>query len=426
MTRIIIPYTPRPVFQPLHDSTKRWSVVVAHRRAGKTVALINHSLRAALTCKRERPRFAYLAPNYNQVKDIAWGYVKHYASVLPGVNFNEAELRCDLPNGATLRLYGAENYDRLRGIYLDGAVCDEFADFPEPAWPTVLLPALADREGWGILCGTVKGRNQLFRLYDQASRHPDWYTTLLRASETGILPQPTLDQLREMMGEERYSQEMECNWDAAVQGAYYGRLMDDAAQTGRIGRVDYEPGTPVETWWDLGIGDTTAIWFVQRIGREVRVIDFYEMSGEGFPHYAKILQGKPYVYGRHIAPHDIAVRELSSGRSRLEIAESLGIKFDVAPRLPVDDGINAVRVMLPRCWFDAERCKGGLDAMRMYRKDYDEKLKVFRDRPLHDWSSHAADAFRTGCVMEDPRDITLPRIDMPGVGMFGSEHGWMN
>jgi hypothetical protein len=158
--------------------------------------------------------------------------------------------------------------------------------------------------------------------------------------------------------------------------------------------VPYDPTVPVETFWDLGVGDATSIWFVQQVAQEVRVIDFYEASGAGLDHYAKILSDRAYSYGRHVAPHDIAVRELGSGKSRLEIAQSLGIRFEVAPKLTIEDGINAAKMLIPRCWFDVTKCKPGIEALTHYRRDFDDKRKTFRPTPIHDWSSHASDAWR--------------------------------
>jgi hypothetical protein len=201
-----------------------------------------------------------------------------------------------------------------------------------------------------------------------------------------------------MMTADQFNQEYETSFEANVVGSYYGQLLADADAAGRVCRVPYEPAKPVETWWDLGVGDSTAIWFVQHVNSEIRVIDFLEASGEGLPYYAKALQAKPYVYGRHIAPHDIKVRELGSGRARIDTAADLGIRFEIAPQLGVDDGIHAVRMMLPRCWFDAEKTRPGLDALRQYRKDWDERLKVFRSKPLHNWCSHPSDAFRYGAT----------------------------
>lgn len=386
----------RPQLRPLVSNTKRWGACVAHRRAGKTVAAIQRLIISALTCQKVAPRCAYIAPTYGQAKAVAWDYLKRFTrDIAAGVH--ESELRVTLPNEGVIRLFGAENYDALRGIYLDDVVLDEFADMSPEAW-TVIRPTLSDRGGRALFIGTPKGRNEFWRIYDNATRDDAWFSLALRASETGVLPPEELEDARKALSPEQFLQEYECSFDAAIIGAYYGRLLDEAQQQGRITRVPYDPAALVETWWDLGVGDSTAIWFVQRVAREIHVIDHYEMTGEGLPHYAKVLQGKPYIYGRHIAPHDIAVRELGSGRSRIEAAADLGLRFETAPRLPVDDGINAVRLALPRCWFDAERCKGGLEAMRQYRKDFDDRLKAFRDRPRHDWTSHSADAFRTGCA----------------------------
>lgn len=400
--RIVIPYSPRPQFQLFHDRTQRFAAIVAHRRAGKTVACVNDLIKAALLCERENPRFAYIAPYFTQAKDIAWNYVKHYTAVIPGVETNESELRVDLPNGGRVRLYGAENYDRLRGIYLDGVVLDEPADIDPRAWPEVIRPALSDRKGWAVFIGTPKGRNAFYEIWagdtegkwTGAINDPDWFSLMLKASETQILDPAELADARKTMSEDQFEQEYECSFQAAVQGAYYGREMKQAEEDKRLTRVPWEPKLKVHTAWDLGVGDSTAIWFVQQSGKEIRVIDYYESSGVGLDHYAKVLKERPYVYGDHILPHDASVKDLGTGRSREETLRSLGISIRIIPAQSVEDGINAARLIIPRCWFDADKCKRGIEALRQYRRDYDEKLKNFKSRPLHDWTSHAADAFR--------------------------------
>jgi hypothetical protein len=395
---IVIPYAPRRQFLPFHARTERWGVMVAHRRAGKTVACINDLIRAAVRCDKPDGRYAYCAPLYAQAKDVAWSYLKKFTAPIPGVEVRESELRIDLPNGARVRLYGLDNYERLRGNYFDGLVIDEFGDADPRAWTEVIRPALSDRKGWAVFVGTPKGANHFEKLWIDAQEDPAWFKLMLKASETGIVSDEELADARRMMTPDQYEQEYQASFTANVVGSYYGALLQQAQDDGRITRVAYEVAKPVETWWDLGVGDSTAIWFAQRVNSEVRLIDFHEATGEGLPHYARLLQSKPYVYSRHVAPHDIKVRELGSGRSRLETAADLGLRFDVAPNLPIDDGIHAVRMLLPRCWFDAEKCRGGLDALRQYRKDWDERLKVFRSRPLHNWASHTADSFRMGAV----------------------------
>lgn len=392
--RVVIPYYPREQFLPFHNRTERWACIVAHRRAGKTVSCINDLIKAALTCQRPEPRFAYIAPYYSQAKDIAWNYLKHYSAPIPGTTAHESELRIDFPNGGRVRLYGAENYDRLRGLYLDGVVLDEPADIDPRAWSEVVRPALSDRQGWATFIGTPKGRNSFWEIYERAGTEANWFRMMLKASETGILPPTELDDARRSMSEDQYEQEYNCSFQAAIQGAYYGKDMSLAEAEGRIASVPYERSVPVHTAWDLGVSDATTIWFAQQVGKEIRIIDYYEASGEGLEHYAKVLSGKPYTYGNHYLPHDVKVKELGTGKSRLETLMSLGIRATVVADHRREDGINAARMILNRCWFDAEKTKHGVECLRQYRKEWDDKLKAFKRSPLHDWASHGADGFR--------------------------------
>jgi len=380
---------------PFHDRTERFACLVAHRRCGKTVAAVNDLIRDAFVIRRENVRVAYIAPYYNQSKAIAWDYVKQFTAPIPGIKYNESELRADFPNGARLRLFGADNYDSMRGLYFDSVVLDEPADFPMSAWPTVIRPALSDRKGKATFIGTPKGKNEFWDTYHNAQTDPNWFCAMHKASETGILDQEELDEALRTMGEDRYAQEFECSFEAAIQGAYYGTEMKRLTEDGRIGRVPYDRALGVVTAWDLGVGDSTAIWFAQYAGPEIRIIDYYESSGVGLDHYARVLQEKEYVYDQHILPHDVQVKELGTGKSRLETLDALGIRpVTIAPKLMVDDGIQAVRSMLDKCWFDSERCDRGIEALRQYQRDFDEKGKTWRGRPKHDWTSHGADAMR--------------------------------
>jgi phage terminase large subunit len=392
--RIDLGYRPRSIFVPFHKRTQRRAVLVVHRRAGKTVANLADLIDAALRCPLERPRYAYLAPLYKQAKAVAWDYLKAMTAALPGRVAHEAELRVELPNGARIQLYGADNPDALRGIYLDGAVLDEYAQMAPKAWTEVIGPALADRKGFATFIGTPKGRNAFCELYERAKGDPAWYTALHRASETGLLSADVLNQARAEMAPEEFEQEFECSFQAALVGAYYGKPMADAEKAGRIGKVPWDPAHLVDTAWDLGIDDATCIWFVQQVGREVRVIDFYEASGVGLEHYAKVLREKPYTFGRHLLPHDVEHYELGTGKSRADVLRGLGVKVTPLPQAPVEDGIQAVRSLLPRCWFDETACGRGIEALRQYQREYDDRLQTFKARPRHDWASHAADAFR--------------------------------
>lgn len=401
-------YAARTQFEGLHGRAERWGIVVAHRRAGKTVACINELIRAAADSQRPNPRYAYIAPQLNQAKDIAWQYLNDFTDHLrPELRSNATELWIELPaNGARIRIYGADNPDRLRGIYLDGAVLDEFGDMDPSAWSKVIRPALSDRQGWAIFIGTPKGRNGFHRLWIQAQDDPRWFRLSLKASETGLIDAGELADARKAMSDDEYAQEYECSFEAAVRGAYYGRELIRAEAEGRITAVPHDPLLPVHTAWDLGIADSTVIWFVQALGREIRAIDVLKGEGVGLDWYARRLQERDYVWGQHYLPHDAQARELGTGLSRVERLAELGIRATICPGLPVEDGIQAVRGLLPNCWFDASRCRAGLEALRMYRRDFDEKSQEFRVRPLHDWTSHYADAFRYFAVGHRPAVVT--------------------
>lgn len=395
--RVVIPYTPRAQFIDFHNRKERWACIVAHRRAGKTVACINELIKAALTCTKPNPRFAYIAPFYTQAKDVAWSYLKQFATCIPGVDTNESELRVDFPNGGRVRLYGADNYDRMRGLYLDGVVLDEPADMDPRAWPEVIRPALSDRQGWATFIGTPKGRNAFWEVWELAGRDGNWFRAMLRASETGLVAQGELDDARTMLTPEQYEQEFECSFEAAILGAYYGREIADAERAGRIKSLAPEPGIPVQTAWDLGIGDSTAIWFFQACAGELRVLDHYENHGQPLSHYVAEIRSRGHHYGAKPIcwlPHDAKVRSLETGRTRVETLQSLGMDAKLVPDHTLMDGINAARVSFPRIWFDESACRFGIEALRQYRTEFDEKTKAFKDKPKHDWTSHTADAFR--------------------------------
>jgi len=404
MEVIEIDYTPRLQAREFHDRTERFAVLVAHRRFGKTVAAVNDLIRDALTIDLPNVRVAYIAPYLSQSKAVAWDYALEYTRDIPQIKVNHSELRIDFPNGARFRLFGADNYNAMRGLYFDAVVLDEMADFPASAWPTVIRPAIVDRKGRATIIGTPKGKNEFWEMYDYAKNHPEWWCRMFKASETDILDADELEEAKRTMGEDRYEQEFQCSFEAAIQGAYYAQEMKTATTTGRVTNVPYDPAVGVTTAWDLGIGDSTAIFFAQYVGQEIRIIDYYESSGVGLDHYAKVLSEKGYHYVEHILPHDVQVKELGTGKSRIETLDALGISdVTIAPKLAVDDGIQAARSMIARCWFDEEDCARGIEALRQYRREFDERLKTWRGRPLHDWTSHGADAFRYLAVGKQTR-----------------------
>jgi len=364
---------------------------------------INEQLRQAALCELPRPRYAYMAPLYRQAKTIAWDYVKHYAAPIPGVNFNEAELTCTLPNDAKIELLGAQDYDYLRGRYLDGIVLDEYAYMPPEAWTAVIRPALVDRQGWAIFIGTPLGRNHFYTLYERAKANVAFYTALWPASRTGIVPEEELAAARADMPPDEYAQEFECSFEAAIKGAYYADQLSTARLAGRIRTVAVETNLPVETWWDIGFADATAIIFTQTVGREVHVIDYIEERHRPLAFYAKALQERPYLYGRHHLPHDAEKTELGTGKSIFEQLRAMGLKpLTIGKALPVLDGIQTARMFFSRCWFDERRCYRLIDCLANYRSEWDEKKQDFKDKPYHDEWSHGADAFRYLAVDHRP------------------------
>lgn len=414
MALITINYSPRDAFKPLHGRKQRWACVVAHRRAGKTVACVNELIKAALSDPRTGQLYAYVAPFYTQAKGVAWDYLKEFSRPIPGIKINEAELRIDYPNGNRIQLFGADNADRMRGLAFSGLVADEFGDWKPSVWGYVIRPALADRNGWAVIIGTPKGRNQFCETYETAARSTDWLALMLKASETGLLPASEIEALRKELTEDAYRQEMECDFEAALPGAYYGRELREMTESGRVVEIEYDEAIPVYTAWDLGYDDDTAIWFYQVIAGEIRVLDFYNASGENIEHYAKVVKDKGYKYALHWLPHDARPKTLAAGgRSILDQLIENGVKpAYIVPQLSVQDGIQAVRKMLPRVYFDRDKCAYGLMALRQYQREYDEDKKMFRDKPRHDWTSHAADAFRMAAVSWQEQRVKAKEPDL--------------
>jgi len=435
--RHVIPYKPRPQFKPYHKRTERFAKIVAHRRFGKTVGTINDLIRRAMQNERidPPPRYAYIGPTFTQAKDVAWQYLKHYTAPIPGIRTNESELYVDLPNAARIRLYGADNYDRMRGLYFDGVVIDEPAQQDPRAYPEVIRPTLSDHAGFATFIGTPAGRNWFYDLgrNELGELDASWLHLMLPATSTldvmradrqakGVDWDAELANAKSTLSPEQYAQEFECSFEAAIVGAYYGRLMADAESDDRITGVPYDPATRVWTAWDLGISDATAIWFAQMVGREIHLIDYYEASGVDLGHYVREITRRDYVYAGHILPHDAQARELGTGKTRLEVLESLGLRgITIAAQHRVEDGINAVRTIIPRCWFDQRKCIRGIDGLKLYRSEYDDKLQTLRPKPVHDWASHGADAMRYLAMTLDRKaadmnDFNRP-LRMPVIGV---------
>ena len=396
---IEIAYKPREQQIAIHEAVDkhRFTVVVAHRRMGKSVCAINHLIKAAIECQKPNPRFAYIAPTYAQSKRVAWDYLLEFTRPL-GAVANISELRVDFW-GRRISLYGSDNADSLRGQYFDGVILDEIGDQNPKIWNEVIRPALADRNTdeaptWCLFIGTPKGRNHFADFRDRAKTAEGWTLLEFKASQTGILAEKELRDARKEMGDDKYNQEFECSFNAAVEGSYYGKLLNDLEEKGRLCDITRDDLCRTYVAWDLGMGDSTALWVAQATGQEVRLMDYVENHGQGLDWYVNWLKENKWEKAEQLLPHDVEVRELGTGKSRLEVLREAGLDVRVLPRLSVDDGIQAVRRLLPRCWFNMPQVKQGLDCLRNYRRDYDEKRNVFFDKPMHDWASHGSDSFR--------------------------------
>ena len=394
---IEIPYVPRPLQAKLHNDldNHRFAVLNCHRRFGKTILIILHLIKKALTNDKKNPRYYLIGPTFVSIKRVCWDYLKQYASCIPGTTFNETELRCDFATGARIQLLSSEDPDKIRGIYADGVCVDECSQMNPVLWNEIIRPALSDRKGFCYFISTPAGMSNIFYdLYQHAQSDPTWLAYTAKASETGIIDQEELDAAKAQMGDAKYKQEFECDWIANIEGAVYGEIIKSLEEKKQITRIAYDPALEVHTAWDLGVDDSTAIVFYQLLGNQILIIDYYENNREGLPHYVQVVKDKDYVYGEHFAPHDIEVTEFSTGKTRREVAYQLGIRFKILPKINLEDGIHSLKMVLPKCWFDGENTKPLVDALRHHHRKYNEKMKMFSNKPVKDWSSHAADAAR--------------------------------
>ena len=425
MEPIVFEYVPRNAFVPFHQRTERYALMVCHRRAGKTVACVNELVLRGLYTKKKRARYAYVAPYRQQAKEIAWSYLKEATRDIRVGPPRESELRVELPNDVTITLYGADNPDALRGLYFDGIILDEFGDMKPSLMGEVITPCLADRQGWLAIIGTMKGRNQFYDYGKKAKNSNDWYYKMLKASESGLIPEKELQNLREIMTASQYEQEMECSAEAALLGTFYAEAINQIKENGRLlNERLYEPGQKVHVAADVGLRDSTAWWFWQPRPDGIAVIDYHEADGKHVEYYLEMLYKKDYEYQAIWLPHDAKAKTLATRRSTVEQFQSPSISrpdlFDegdrlpirIVPKLGIQHGIDAARLILPTCYFDAEQCDSGLDSLRSYRRQFHEHTGTFSDTPLHDWASNGADAFRYLAVVAG-KSVAMPSDRLP-------------
>lgn len=422
MTEIQIPYKFKPRTYQLEllsaiDSGYKRAMAVYHRRAGKDKTLFNLTIKKAL----ERVGvYYYFFPEFAQGRRVIWdgidgggfAFRNHIPQQLVE-RANSTDMKITLVNGSIIQIVGTDKFDKVRGANPVGCVFSEYA-FQNPAAWDVVRPILAENGGWAVFNSTPNGKNHFYKLYQMALENPSWFTQNITVEDSldengnRYVGEEVVEEERlSGMSEEMIQQEFYNSFTSNSEGFYYLSYMDMAEKEGRIGNVPYDPSIPVDTWWDIGVGDSTAIWFTQIVKKEIHVIDFYQYNGVGLEHYAKYLQKLPYVYGTHHFPHDISNTEFGSGRARLEVAEDLfrsSAKIDIVQKIGLEDGINAARMIIPRCWFDEKRCEKGINALFNYHRQWDDRFKEYKNRPVHDWASHPSDAFRYFAV-----GLTMPK-----------------
>lgn len=421
-------------------SDKRYFMQIWHRRSGKDKTNIADVAPRKLI--QEPCLVKYIYPTLVMGRDNLWDgigadgfrYIEHIPRFIQKGISNQTRMMITtgtIGKGESIfQIGGSDKPDSLRGGNPKLVIFSEWSEQDPYAWD-VIEPILRENDGIGIFNTTPKGDNHARSLYEYAKNHPKWYVELLTAVDTGVWTKEELEQIRldiikrfeadgrsESEASAYFEQEYMCSFKAPVIGSYYGSAIQKAEKDGRITNVPYDSNLTVNTFWDLGVDDSTTIWFHQSVGNENRFIDYYENTGEGISHYASVLMQKGYEYGEHYAPFDIEVKELGTGKTRMEIARNNGIIFRVAPKLSLEDGINATRGILSTCWFDKDKCNRGIQALKNYQKEWDEKNKVFRNYPLHNWASHGADAFRYFAVSYKKHKLDIYNIDVGGVKPF--------
>jgi phage terminase large subunit len=378
------------------------------RRAGKDIVCWNLMIRQAV---RKVGVYMYCLPTFSQGRKVIWDSITNdgmrFMDFIPPSlirSTNSQEQKITLVNGSIIQIIGSDSYDTaLVGTNPRMVVFSEFALADSDAFKFV-LPIINNNGGSLLVVSTPRGKNELWNLYNIAMYSPEWFCQKLSLADTKHIPIEIIQQdINDgLVSPDLVQQEYYCSFDQGAEGSYYAKYIDRLRLNRQIGKVPWEPQFRVHTAWDIGVRDSTCIIFFQIIGKVIHIIDCYEKNKEGLEHYVNVVMDKPYQYDKHWAPHDIAVKEFGSGLTRLEKAKQLGLKFETReagtksglPMLSIEDGIEAVRSSLPKMWFDEDRCKPLIKALENYRQEFDEKRKVYREKPLHDLNSHYADAFR--------------------------------
>lgn len=410
---------PRRQFREFLETTARWCCLVVHRRGGKTYSSLQKLLLRALTHKRPGPptRYAYIAPTQAQAKDIAWGYLKDFTWQIPGVAINESDLKVTFKDGTLIRLYSGENYERMRGLYFDGVVIDEPEDIDPMAWPSVIRPCLSDYKGWAIWIGTIKGKKGQWKRYVDATKDPDWFSLLLKASESGIIPEDELADLRKGIAADVYEQEFECNPNIGRPGAIYAKQMSECEAAGRVREFAPDKGALVHTCWDLGSPENTRVVYFQRVGPWLYIVDHDTGLSLTTAERVAYMRSKGYSFGNHCLPHDAASRR-PGGLSFVEELAAAGLEnVCVIPRTDdIERRINRMWEMFPNIYFNEPKTQHLIESLENYKRKIETTSATIMSVIVHDWASHDADAFgyiaeaeMAGMISEN-----LPRLGKSG------------
>lgn len=392
-----------PILDAVENKGYRRVVAILPRRAGKDMACWYLAIRA---CIRRPIVCFYIFPTYAQGKKILWDSLMNDGTrildLIPDEvvdSKNSQEMKIRFKNGSLIQIVGSDNVDSLVGTNPKLCIFSEYA-LQDPRAFQFIRPILTANDGTAVFISTPRGKNHLWELYNIALNNDNWFAMKLTVEDTMHIPLEEIEKERAegLMSEDLIQQEYYTSFEMGVEGSYYGKYLDRMRLNGQIGIVPWEPSFKVHTAWDLGVRDNTTIIYFQVVNNIVRIIDCYEKSKEGLEHYVSVIESKPYSYGKHIAPHDIKVQEFGSGITRIEKARQLGIIFTLANDLSIVDGIEAVRTTLPKVWIDEQKCKELIRAIEGYRQEFDAKKKVYKPHPLHNSSSHFADALRYLCV----------------------------
>lgn len=413
MSEVVLPYkfTPRDyqeIILGVFDEGIQRILLVHHRRAGKDKLCWNIVIREAYSIVGN---YYYLFPTYSQARKALWEgrdkagmrNLDHIPKELIDGKPNETDMKVKLTNGSLIQLMGVEDADKIVGTNPRGIVFSEYSLQNPKAWE-LMRPILRENGGWAIFNYTPRGKNHGYRLYEMAINNPKWYVSKLTIDDTHVLTPEDIQEERDSgMSEDLIQQEYYCSFISAVQGSIYWNEVSQAEREGHFTDVPYDPRLLVHTVWDLGKNDTNTIGFYQSNGLSIRKIDYLQGNKKGLPDWIKLVKEKKYNYGKHFAPHDIAVSDYSTAgnQSRKDIAADLGIDFEIIPNLSIRDGIDAGRRLFSKLYIDKTKCADFIDAIPQYQREYDEEAKIFKDNPLHDWTSHYADEHRYAALVHD-------------------------